>query len=76
MKIYFRQSLRKISIFYRILPFFLRSWLGRSLASIVRFLGISISRSVRASTFTTLASTIRTGLIARVNIDYFFSKGL
>lgn len=73
-KIYFRPREKK-TFSTNVLPLLLGPWLARTLAGIVRFLGISARRSVRASTFTTLASTITSGLIAGANINYFVSEG-
>ena len=65
---------------FQLLPLLLRPWLARTFTSIVNFLGISISRSVRSSTFTTLASTISTLYSGtRYDLPFFFfffvSKG-
>lgn len=64
---------------FQLLPLLLRPWLARTFTSIVNFLGISISRSVRSSTFTTLASTIST-LYSGTRYDlpffsFFFFEG-
>lgn len=61
---------------FQLLPLLLRPWLARTFTSIVNFLGISISRSVRSSTFTTLASTISTLYSGRrYDLPFLFFEG-